>query len=190
MLTPHPVQFSLVKAPRTLPNSDPFNHQPQLSQAQPHAPNARQQPFSKRFHKRTGEQLSHCYTFASKKFGVKAASTDLTSSHVAEALLSAADSHSHHIAMETDYQSQQIARFQLQATPTTVSCCRLLRTRRRHFCKQTRSLRPLCSTNHWLPTTAAASDLDVDCRSEYFSRRKFRICLLCRFLRRALRIFC
>jgi hypothetical protein len=43
-----------------------------------------------------------------------------------------------------------------------------------------------------LPTAAAASDLDADCRSEYSTpeRRKFRICLLCKFQRRALRIFC
>ena len=43
-----------------------------------------------------------------------------------------------------------------------------------------------------LPTAAAASDLDADCRSEYSTpeRRKFRICLLCKFQRRALRILC
>ena len=76
-------------------------------------------------------------------------------------------SHSHRIAMEADYQSQQIARFQLQREQLTAAAA-------------FSALDDDIFANHAflaahmfqqpaLPTATAASDFDADCRSEYSS---------------------
>ena len=119
------------------------------------------QPFPLAFHKRTGDKFIHCYTCASKKFGIKAASTDLTSAHVAQGLLAAADSHSHRIAMEADYQSQQIARFQLQRQqlPAAAAYSELDDD---IFADHAFLAAPMFRQ----PLPSAASALDADCRSE------------------------
>ena len=125
-------------------------------------------PFTPRNSLRSGQPFTTCYTCygASKVPPPNPRPSDLTSAHVAQGLLAAADSTSHRIAMEADYQSQQIARFQLQRQQLTAASA-FSELDDDIFANHAFLAAP--KFHQRLPTAAAASDLDADCRSEYSS---------------------
>ena len=128
-------------------------------------------PFTPRISRHTGQPFTTCYScYGASKLPPtdtkSAAPTDITSAHVAQGLVAAAELHSNRISMEADYQSQQIARFQLQRQQLLAASA-YSELDDEIFANHAFLAAPVFSQP--LPTAAAPSDLDADCQSEYSS---------------------